>query len=159
MTLVTSPSSERALWRPSRRVIAPRPHSATIPPAALPPATAKDVPVIRSRSVTARERKPATPSSPSAPRSRAGNVALSGENPPPTCSPATRTSTPGRGASLRRRATASMTCAATVRPKRASHAFGIGSSFSIVPVPVPSAMRAFSDGLESVSVSVSEPSS
>ena len=30
--------------------------------------------------------------------------------------------------------TASMTCSATVRPKRASHAFGIGSALTVVPV-------------------------
>ena len=53
---------------------------------------------------------------------------------------------------------ASTTWSPTVRPNRASHACGIGSEFAIVPVAVPSAIRAF-DAFESVSVSVSPPSS
>ena len=44
-----------------------------------------------------------------------------------------------------------------MRPKRAIHACGIGSEFSIVPVAVPSAIRA-PDAFERESVSVSEPS-
>ena len=53
---------------------------------------------------------------------------------------------------------ASVTWSATVRPKRASHACGIGSEFTIVPVASPSPMRA-PEGFESVSVCVSSPSS
>ena len=53
---------------------------------------------------------------------------------------------------------ASTTWPATVRPKRASHAFGIGSEFSIVPVASASRSRA-PDAFERVSVSVSPPSS
>ena len=67
-------------------------------------------------------------------------------------------SVPGTGAAVIRSSTASRTWSATVRPKRASHACGIASEFSMVPVASPSAMRTFSDGLDSVSVIVSEPS-
>ena len=57
-----------------------------------------------------------------------------------------------------RAATASTTWSATVRPKRASHAFGIASEFRIVPVASPSRIRA-PEAFESVSVSVSSVSS
>ena len=53
---------------------------------------------------------------------------------------------------------ASTTWPATVRPKRASHAFGIGPEFSIVPVASASRIRA-PVGSDKVSVSVSPPSS
>ena len=53
-----------------------------------------------------------------------------------------------------------MTCSATVRPKRASHAFGIASEFSMVPMAVASLSQALPPrGLESVSTNVSSPSS
>ena len=51
--------------------------------------------------------------------------------------------------------TASSTCSATVRPKRASHALGMWSVFSIVPVASPSARYA-PEGFDSTSFSVSE---
>ena len=53
---------------------------------------------------------------------------------------------------------ASTTWLPTVRPKRTIHAAGIWSQFSIVPVAVASARYA-PEGFESVSVSVSSPSS
>ena len=58
----------------------------------------------------------------------------------------------------RRPATASTTWPATVRPKRDSHIFCNGSEFSIVPVAVPSAIRA-PEAFTSRSVKVSSPSS
>ena len=71
------------------------------------------------------------------------------------------TSTPGVRDACIRLCTASTTCSATVRPKRAIHACGIGSVFVIVPVAVasPSFAVAAGTGLESVNVIVSEPSS
>ena len=57
-----------------------------------------------------------------------------------------------------RSSTASSTCSATVRPNRESHACGMWSVFSIVPVASLSARYA-PDGFESVTVSVSLPSS
>ena len=57
-----------------------------------------------------------------------------------------------------RSCTAASTWSATVRPKRASHACGIGSVLVMVPVAVASSRRA-PFGFESVSVSVSVPSS
>ena len=84
-------------------------------------------------------------------------TAPSGATDPITRWPARVSSTPGdRGASIRA-STASITCSATVRPKRAIHAFGIGSVLTIVPVAVPSAICA-PNGDDSVSVSVSLPS-
>ena len=54
----------------------------------------------------------------------------------------------------------STACPASVRPKRASHACGIGSSFAMVPVAVASARYALPpSAFESVSVNVSSPSS
>ena len=58
----------------------------------------------------------------------------------------------------RRALTASTTCPATVRPKRASHAFGIGSVLAIVPVASPSPINA-PEGFDNVNVNVSSPSS
>ena len=51
-----------------------------------------------------------------------------------------------------------MTSLATVRPNRAIQACWSGSEFSMVPVAVPSAIRAL-DALDSVNVIVSPPSS
>ena len=62
-----------------------------------------------------------------------------------------------RGAA-RRASTASSTWSVTVRPKRASHACGMWSAFSIVPVATPSAIRAPVAAV-SRSVKVSSPSS
>ena len=71
--------------------------------------------------------------------------------------PATVTcASPDRAAS--RSPTASSTCPAAVRPKRASQARGSGSLLTIVPVAAASRMRA-PDAFDSVSVSVSSPSS
>lgn len=58
----------------------------------------------------------------------------------------------------RRSETASVTWVATVRPKRESHIFCSGSSFSIVPVASPSPIRA-PCALDSLSRNVSLPSS
>ena len=52
---------------------------------------------------------------------------------------------------------ASITCAPTVRPKRVIQASGSGSVFLMVPVAVPSTIRA-PKASESVSVTVSAPS-
>ena len=72
--------------------------------------------------------------------------------------PARLTSTPGcRGAS-NRPSTATSTWSATVRPKRAIHAFGMAPLLRMVPTASPSAMRA-PTGFASSSVSVSDPSS
>ena len=57
-----------------------------------------------------------------------------------------------------RRPRASTTCPARVRPNRASHAAGMWSVFSIVPVATPSAIAAPDDAV-SRSVKVSAPSS
>ena len=65
---------------------------------------------------------------------------------------------PGVRGALSRASTASSTWPVTVRPKRASHAAGIASVLSIVPVAVPSAISA-RYGAESLSVMVSAPSS
>ena len=72
--------------------------------------------------------------------------------------PPSVTCEPPPGEPVSRSVTASTTWSATVRPKRASHACGIGSEFSIVPVASPSRIRA-PDAFESVSVSVSPSSS
>ena len=53
---------------------------------------------------------------------------------------------------------ASTTWPATVRPNRAIQAFWSGSALTMVPVAVPSAIRA-PDALDSTSVMVSSPSS
>ena len=76
-------------------------------------------------------------------------------------SPASDTSTPGKRAARIRLSTAFSTCSATVRPKRAVHACGIWSVLVMVPVAVPSDIRTYADGVgfESVSVTVSPPSS
>ena len=74
--------------------------------------------------------------------------------------PASDTSTPGARAARIRLSTAPSTCSATVRPNRASHARGIASAFSMVPVALASAsFTLVGDGFESASVSVSFPSS
>ena len=70
--------------------------------------------------------------------------------------PATVSRRPGAAPS--RAVTASSAWSETVRPKRTAHAPGIGSSLWMVPVAVPSPMRPI-DGLETVSVIVSAPSS
>ena len=48
---------------------------------------------------------------------------------------------PGSGVVSSRRVTVSTTCSPTVRPNRASHAFGIGSLLMMVLMAVPSSMR------------------
>ena len=58
----------------------------------------------------------------------------------------------------RRWPSASTTCDPTVRPNRTIHASGIGSELLMVPIAEPSARYA-PDGFDSVSVSVSLPSS
>ena len=75
---------------------------------------------------------------------------------PPRLMPPTVTCEPP--APSNREVTASTTWLPTVRPKRIIHSRCNGSLFTIVPVAVPSSMRA-PDALESVSVSVSLPSS
>ena len=62
------------------------------------------------------------------------------------------------GDPLRRSPIASVTCSAAARPKRASHARGMGSAFTIVPVASPSAIRA-PRALDNLNVNVSSPSS
>ena len=59
---------------------------------------------------------------------------------PLRCSPAMVRSMPTAGAALNRPVTASTTCWETVRPKRPSHAAGMGSLLRIVPTPTPSAI-------------------
>ena len=76
----------------------------------------------------------------------------------PIRSPARLTSTPGAGAARIRPSTASITCSATVRPKRPIHAFGIGPLLRIVPVASASAIAA-PVALDSTSLMVSLPSS
>ena len=80
--------------------------------------------------------------------------------PSPIRCPARRASPPGTRFARTRASTASNTCSATVRPKRAIHAVGILSVLEIVPVAVGSATL-ICNGLRfhTVSVSVSEPSS
>ena len=80
--------------------------------------------------------------------------------PSPIRCPARLASPPGSGLARTRASTASNTCSATVRPKRAIHAVGILSVLEIVPVAVGSATL-ICNGLRfhTVSVSVSEPSS
>ena len=65
----------------------------------------------------------------------------------------------GAPGASKRALTASATWLPTVRPKRASHADGIGSEFSIVPVATPSAITAPPVGFDSETVNVSPPSS
>ena len=93
----------------------------------------------------------AVPSAPPAPDPDPGAHDGSAWPPSVACPPAVR------GASSRA-PTASTTCSASVRPNRASHAFGILSVFSIVPVASRSPSRAPST-FESRSRKVSWPSS
>ena len=88
-------------------------------------------------------------------------MSASAAGPPLIRCPARLTSTPGVRVACIRLSTASSTCSATVRPKRAIHACGIGSLLLIVPVAVASPSFAVADGtgLESVNVIVSDPSS
>ena len=72
--------------------------------------------------------------------------------------PANRPRKPGSRGAWSRSSTCSTTCTAAVRPKRAISARGSGSLFWMVPVAVPSAMRA-PETFDSVSVSVSSLSS
>ena len=75
-------------------------------------------------------------------------------------SPASVASTPERGAARSRAPTASITCSATVRANRASHARGIAPVFSMVPVAVASESQALlPEALLKVSVKVSSSSS
>ena len=76
----------------------------------------------------------------------------------PTRCPPSLTSVPPARSTPTLSPMASTTWPAAVRPKRASHACGSGSEFSIVPVATPSAIRA-PDAFESRNVSVSSPSS
>ena len=144
------------------------------PPPPGSPVSAKDEPVSSSRSVTVRTcrrgsssscapgRAPSRSQSPSAASfaraASSSRASASAAEPPPIRCPASVTSTPGARGAASRASTASIACSATVRPKRASHACGIASEFSIVPVAAPSAMRA-PTGFESLSTIVSEPSS
>ena len=165
---------------------APRPQSETRPaPPAASAVSAKEVPVRKSRPVTARERnvarlpspEPAPDHDPGSSRRSPGSQSVSVASPacalassafaseaaslasspepgpsrppgrdPPShdgrASPARRASTPARGAARSRSLTASSTCSATVRPNRASHAFGMWSLFSMVPDATASAMIA-----------------
>ena len=73
--------------------------------------------------------------------------------------PANRPRKPGSRGACSRSSTCSTTCTAAVRPNRASSARGSGSRFSIVPVASPSVTRPPPEALDSVSVSVSSPSS
>ena len=72
--------------------------------------------------------------------------------------PAIRPRKPGLRSAASRSRTAPTACSATVRPKRAVHAPGIGSLLVMVPVAVASSIQA-PDAFESVSVRVSGPSS
>ena len=165
---VTSPSSVSSPSRPSKRDTAPRPHSAPKPVSVLPPVSANDEPVSSSRPLTSRVSKRLPCVSSSSLRSHFENAssrasasrrsASSSVAPPPSRCPATLASTPGARGASSRLSTASSTWLATVRPNRASHALGIASVLSMVPVASPSSIVA-PDGLESVNVIVSPPSS
>ena len=80
-----------------------------------------------------------------APLSRAANLA----------GRARLTSTPVGSGDARRPPNASSTFSAAVRPNRTSHAFGIASEFTMVPVASLSSIRA-PEAFESVNVSVSD---
>ena len=110
------------------------------------------------------EPKPSSGAGPSeAPNARASAVsACVSTAPSSVCArstrwPATVTCAPVSGLASRSE-TAPVTWSATVRPKRDSHIFCSGSSFVIVPVASPSAMRT-PVAFESRSTNVSSPSS
>ena len=97
------------------------------------------------------------PASHRASASASSRAAAASSEPPSAC-PATRARPPAPRGASRRASTPASTCSATVRPNRASHALGIGSAFSIVPVATRSAMAA-PCAFESLSLNVSGPSS
>ena len=144
---MTSPLSERSSSVPENRDSTPRPQIPAVPPFAVPVASENELPVRRSRPVMLRSPKVLSSSS------RTSRV-------PPgvSASPAMVRFVPGLGGPASRVFAASTICSATVRPKRESQAAGMWSLFSMVPVASPSARYA-PDGFESVTVSVSEPSS
>ena len=144
--------------------------------------SAKDEPVSRSRGVTARDVRRCASSGSVSPfsqpasrcvsrrasssRRASRSASLPGSACPgprsgdcaPIRSPASATSAPGAGAARIRPSTASSTCSATVRPKRAIHAFGIGPLLRIVPTASALTIAA-PVALDSTSVMVSSPSS
>ena len=167
--MVTLPSRLSPASRPEKLDRAIRPQTAAEPPLSVSAASAKDDPISTSGAVRVRDCIPVRSRSSVSWRSQsdktprrawfsfsasvvASDFASGGAVRPMGC-PASRTVTPAVREARRRSSTASSTWPETVRPNRASHAFGIASVFSIVPVAVPSARYA-PDGLESVSVSV-----
>ena len=178
--MATSPSRDSSPARPEKPDRATRPHRPSESPSPASRTNSKAVPARASSPVTARL-SPASGSRPSpvfsassAMKARRSSSASSGTArgppsvPPPaavsvpvpsgSASPAIRPRKPGRRSAPRRSRTAATAWSATVRPKRASHAPGTGSSFSIVPVASPSAMTA-PVAFFSTSVKVSSPSS
>ena len=159
---------------PSKPPIAPRPQSAQEGPSAPPTGSRNDEPASRSRPdrvrapasgsaspsasrATTRVAQAAASASSDARRARARSASVTSAPAPTRCPASVRW--PGASAPASSRArTASVAWTATVRPKRASHAAGIGPSFSMVPVASPSAMTA-PLGLLSSSRRVSAPSS
>ena len=157
MPVTTSPSSVSLPSRPSKRETAPRPQSETRSLPAVSEVSAKEEPVCRSRGVNDRDLRCASSGSVS-PRSQSAkrcasrrasssrrasrSSSLPGSAWPPIRSPASATSTPDAGVARIRPSTATSTCSATVRPKRAIHAFGIAPLLWIVPTASSSAMRA-----------------
>ena len=156
MPLVVSPSSEKVPSRPSKVDCAARPQKARLPPAAsVSPVAVKWLPSSSSCAVMARDsprpqasspKRSAVSSSdhagsrpgpvpgpaPEKPPGAAGSFAASAAPKLSAC-PASAPSTPAvRGAAMRPEMPSSA-CSATVRPKRASHAAGIGSELRIVP--------------------------
>ena len=95
-------------------------------------------------------------------RSEALALSFAAVLPPPSQDgsawPASVARAPASRGAVSRASTASSTWPVTVRPKRASHAAGISSVFSIVPVAAPSAIRAPA-AFVSRSVTISAPSS